>query len=90
MNLNSKPVSNSYIMPLLMNFTPSTKIQEETNPFEYIYNDGKQIVAYDMRLVGTKSLKVSTTWINVPGQKGANSKRGQTDKKNEIDDQENV
>lgn len=76
------------IMPLIMSFTPSTKIQEETNPFEYAYNDEEQIIAYDMRIVGTKSLKTSQTrkpcsavgcgYVNHP------------DKKNEIDDQKNV
>lgn len=49
---------NSNIMPLLMNFTPSTKIQEETNPAQFIYNDGKQVIVYDMRIVGTYSLKL--------------------------------
>jgi hypothetical protein len=79
-NLNL--MNNSNVMPLLMSFTPSTKIQEETNPFEYTYSDGKQIVSYDMRTVGTKSLKVSFT--------RKSNGEGATDKKNEIDDSKYV
>lgn len=80
-------MSSGNIMPLLMSFTSGTKIQEETNPFEYTYNDGKQIVEYDMRTVGTKSLKISTT--RIPAMRG-NSPRNEQDKKNEIDDSKSV
>jgi hypothetical protein len=80
-NLSSNTWNPGNVMPLLMNYTPSTKIQEETNPYQYTYNDGKQIVAYDMRVLGTKSLKTS------------NTKKGNAtiaDRKNVIDDQKNV
>jgi translation elongation factor P/translation initiation factor 5A len=79
--INLKSTNNGIMMPLLMSFTPSTKIQEETNPSKYIYNDGKQIVMYDMRTVGTYSLKTSST------KKG---NRTEIDKKNAIDDSKSV
>jgi len=81
---------NGIPMPLLMGFSQPEKIREAENEVPITYDSISQIVYYDMRIVGTKCLKTSTTWINVPGQKGANSKRGQTDKKNEIDDQKNA
>jgi hypothetical protein len=81
-NLSSNIQNRGNVMPLLMNYTSSTKIQEETNPHQYLYNDGKQIVEYDMRVVGTRSLKTSNT------KKG--NCNSVLDKKNEIDDQKNV
>jgi translation elongation factor P/translation initiation factor 5A len=88
-NLNSysNQYANGNIMPLLMSFTPKTQIQEETNPAQFIYNDDKQIVMYDMRTVGTYSLKTSSTCIKRTPRFGSQSK---TDKKNEIDDSKNV
>jgi hypothetical protein len=82
--LNFNSMSNGNIMPLLMSFTPGTRIREEKNPCQHIYNDGKQIVAYDManaRIVGTKSLKTSATKVG---------RVTSTDKKNEIDDRKQV
>ena len=76
---------NSYgnsTMPLLMGFTPKTRIQEGEVNERFIYNDIMQITEYDMRTVGTKSLKSTST------KKSAGS--WQTDKKNEIDDSKTV
>jgi hypothetical protein len=67
-----------------MNYTPSTKIQEETNPISFIYSDEKQVVAYDMRTVGTYSLKYVST--KPPGAKSGYK----SDRKNAIDDSKNV
>lgn len=75
---------NSYgnsTMPLLMGFTPKTRIQEGEVNERFIYNDIMQITEYDMRTVGTKSLK--TSWTNKNGH-------GKSDKKNEIDDSKTV
>jgi hypothetical protein len=83
-------INNGNIMPLLMSFTPSTKIQEETNPFEYTYSDGKQIVSYDMaRTVGTRSLKTSST-RKKNGSGASSYYTSASDKKNEIDDSKQV
>lgn len=68
-----KQTGNSNIMPLLINFTmpsPKQKVEEPT----FSYNDGEQI-SYEMRFVGTKSLRVGTT-----------GKPMGMERKNEIDD----
>lgn len=68
-------------MPLLMGFTPKTRIQEGGVNERFIYNDIMQITEYDMRTVGTKSLK--TSWTSKNGH-------GKSDQKNEIDDSKTV
>lgn len=72
--------NSNYAMPLLMNFTPATRIEEETELLNIVYDEQNQIV-YDMRVIGTKSLKIKGT------KKGTHTT---TDKKNEIDDRKNV
>lgn len=74
--------NSNYAMPLLMNFTPATRIEEETELLNIVYDEQNQIV-YDMRTIGTKSLKRSST-----KKKSASGKSTTTvtDKKNEIDD----
>ena len=75
---------NSYgnsAMPLLMGFTPKTQIQEGSVNGRFIYDDMTQITEYDMRTVGTKSLKSS--WTSKNGH-------GKSDNKNEIDDSKTV
>lgn len=67
------------VMPLLMGFTPSTKI-EETDNVKMCYNDELQIMEYEARLIGTKCLR------NVI----SNKRSGVTDNKNVMDDQKNV
>jgi hypothetical protein len=80
-NLNAGVRPANAVNPLLLNYTPKTRIQEETVPFLPLYDDEKQIV-YDTRTIGTKCMKSSNT-----------KKKGvvQTmDRKNEIDDSKNV
>ena len=67
-------------MPLLMNFTTATPIEEEVELHNIIYDELSQTV-YDMRTVGTKCLKSHTT-----KKPGTSSCRVTTDRKNEIDD----
>jgi hypothetical protein len=68
-------------MPLLMGFTQPEPIQSAENFEPIIYDPVYQIV-YDMRELGTKSLKISSTAV------GKNSFK--QDKKNEIDDKKTV
>lgn len=74
----------SNVFPLLMRYTSSTPIQEaEDRPI--VYNDQLQITEYDVRIVGTRSLKSSVTTKKVNGLM-----KTTTDRKNEIDDQKSV
>jgi len=68
-------------MPLLMGFTPSSKIQEIEKETPIIYDPVSQTV-FDMRTIGTKSLKSQGT------RKAGNI--SVRDQKNEIDDSKNV
>ena len=67
---------NEIPMPVLMGFTQPEPIQEVENVEPIIYDPVYQIV-YEMRTIGTKSLKLSHT------KKGNGH---MTDRKNEIDD----
>lgn len=71
------------VMPLLMSFTPKTNIQEIAVDEGFVYDDHLQITEYNMRTVGTKCLRVTST-NKGPGKGYA------TDKKNEIDDSKTV
>lgn len=73
-------ISQGNIMPLLMNFTTPTPIQE-TDDFQFTYSDKEQI-SYDMRTLGTRSLKQNFTHQN-----GAKKNDG---KSNQIDDTKTV
>lgn len=73
------------IMPLMMNFTKPSPITI-TEPVTFTYSDTEQI-NYEMRIVGTRSLRSSLT----------DKSRGRgktpahvTDRKNEIDDSKSV
>ena len=68
-------------MPLLMGYTFPTPIQT-TEDERVIYDPILQRTQFDMRVIGTKSLKTVST------DKGKNGKW--PDKKNEIDDQKSV
>lgn len=68
-------------MPLLMGFTPQTPIQTSDENEHFTYNDTMQITMYDMRTVGTKSLKITST---------RKSTYWEHDKKNDIDDSKTV
>ena len=72
-------INQSKIMPLLMNFTTPTPIQE-ADDIKFNYIDGEQI-SYEMRLIGTRSLKQHSTKVGQVSH---------TDRKNEIDDTKNV
>lgn len=74
--------NSNYAMPLLMNFTPATRIEEETELLNIVYDEQNQIV-YDMRMIGTKSLKTSQTKKK---ENFLGFHAYQTDRKNEIDD----
>jgi hypothetical protein len=69
------------VMPLLMNYTPSTKIEESDASQRLGYDYLKQIIPIEMRTIGTKSLKTTAT---------KSGRVTSTDKKNEIDDSKNV
>lgn len=71
-------------LPLLMSFTPATRITEEVEIHKIIYDEGSQTV-YDMRLLGTKSLKKSITH-----KKTKQGSQSVGDQKNEIDDHKTV
>ena len=76
--------STGACMPLLMGYTQPEKIQEIENEEAVVYDHKTQIAVVNpfvMRIVGTKSLKTSST------KKG---KGTVTDKTNEIDDQKSV
>ena len=75
------------VMPLLMNYTPATRI-EEMDEVKISYNDILQITEIEVRTVGTRSLKISTTrkMVGHPVKKPTSV----ADKKNEIDDSKNV
>jgi len=69
------------IMPLLMNFTTPSPIQE-ADDYKFTYNDGEQI-SYEMRTIGTRSLKSHGTRLRPGGP-------SKVDKANEIDDSKTV
>ena len=75
----------SNVMPLLMYYTPSTRI-EEMDEVKISYNDLLQITEIEARVVGTRSLKVCTT----KKKTGKNAFTRFTDQKNEIDDEKVV
>jgi len=68
-------------MPLLMNFTPATPIEEDNEMYNVVYDEKSQIV-YNMRVIGTKCLRSHASKV-----KGG---WGPADKKNEIDDSKSV
>ena len=83
---NQAVQSTGACMPLIMGYTHPEKIQEVENDEPVVYDQKKQkTLVLILRLVGTKSLKSSTTKIKNPS--GYSVK---TDQKNEIDDQKNV
>lgn len=92
MKYSNIKTSSGQVMPLLMGCTRPTSIETEEIEHKIIYNPITQKVVMDLRVLGTKSLKVSGT--HKP--KIINNKRVPgcfitvTDKKNEIDDSKNV
>lgn len=74
------------IMPLLINFTTPSLIQEIEEP-KITYNDKEQI-SYEMRLIGTRSLRSHHTVIE--RCRIGSGTHGKVDKANEIDDNKSV
>jgi hypothetical protein len=85
--LNSGLNKQNYdsVMPLLMNYTPSTKIEESDASRQLVYDYWKQIIPVEMRTVGTNSLKTSTT--RKPSGSGYVTA---SDRKNAVDDSKSV
>ena len=73
------------MMPLLMGCTKSQPIEALRQEEPIVYDPVKQSVVYDMRTVGTRSLKTSNTRI-----KAGSGYSVKADRKNEIDDSKNV
>lgn len=74
------------MMPLLMGCTKPRPIEVLQQEEPIIYDPIMQIIPIDLRIVGTYSLKSSTTkYRNTSGGTGI-----KTDRKNEIDDSKNV
>lgn len=73
--------ANGTIMPLLMGYTQPSKIEMLKNEQPVIYDPMTQSVVYDMRVVGTYSLKIVQTQV-INGK----CKSCKGDRKNEIDD----
>lgn len=62
MHLNQRVNQNEVPMPLIMCYTPYTKIEEDTDEASnLIYDDSTQIIVYNMRQLRTRCLKTSTT-----------------------------
>lgn len=78
-------MSGQQVMPLLMNFTPATKIEEACEIEKVVYDENLQIV-YDMRTVGTRSLRHRGTKV----RSSAGTTVNKLDSKNEIDDSKTV
>ena len=79
---------NGQPMPLLMGCTQPTTIKTVENEPAIMYDEIGQTVVLDFRLLGTRSLKVSTTRKRNPSNpKGI---IGVRDEKNEIDDRKNI
>ena len=77
---------NGTPMPLIMGFTLPEPIQEVENEPSIIYDPISQTVVFDMRTVGTKCLKTTTTSKKRPSGSTSHT----TDRKNEIDDSKSV
>lgn len=87
MKANQLPSANGIPMPLIMNYTPYTRIEEESADVTPVYDEIKQI-AYSMgRTVGTKCLKNESTRYKTGH---GNSIGIKSDKKNAIDDSKTV
>lgn len=82
--LRTNQNGNGNIMPLLMNFTTPSPIQDYT-PDVFNYDEEKQI-SYEMRTIGTRCLKTTMTKKKSAGT----GVTGSWDRKNEIDDSKSV
>lgn len=82
---NQTRTSCGTVMPLLMGCTKPQPIEALQQEEPIVYDPVKQTVIYDMRTVGTRSLKTSNTRIKVGSGYSVKA-----DRKNEIDDSKNV
>lgn len=82
MTYNQTKLGDDMIMPFLMGCTRPKVIQAESRNEKFTYNPFMQMGVYDLRTVGTYSLKNHPTIL--PGRHSV------PDKKNEIDDQKQV
>jgi len=82
MKYNQTKTEAGQVMPLLMGCTKPTPIETETIEHKVIYDPVSQKAVLDMRVMGTKSLRSSSTgYTTTSGHRGT-----KTDRKNEIDD----
>lgn len=79
MNLYTRNTTAN-IMPLLINYTPASKIEEIDDP-KIIYDENRQITEYNARTIGTRCLKSEYTRKKIGYA---------NDKKNAIDDSKSV
>lgn len=85
MNTYSQSGANGNVMPFIMGSTKPTPIEAMDCDEKIIYDPITQSTIVNMRIVGTRSLKCSTTM-----KKTRTSTKAVSDKKNEIDDSKNV
>ena len=72
-------------MPFIMGCTKPSPIEALEGDEKVIYDPMTQRTILDMRLIGTRSLRCSTTM-----KKTKTSQKAVSDKKNEIDDSKSV
>ena len=82
MKYNQTKTAAGQVMPLLMGCTMPSLIETETTEHNVIYDPVSQKAVMDMRVMGTKSLRNSSTgYTTTTGHRST-----KTDRKNEIDD----
>lgn len=88
MSYNHIYTRSGVCMPLLMGCTfPEPLNHEECLDVKLLYNPTTQRSGLDLRYLGTRCLKVSTTRKKNPNSSNGKGFIGVTDRKNEIDDQ---
>lgn len=85
MNTYSQTKINGNSMPFIMGCTRPSSIEAMEDDEKVIYDPMTQSTVLNMRVVGTRSLRCSTTM-----KKTKTSQKAVTDKKNEIDDSKSV
>ena len=85
MNLYTRNTAGNNIMPLLINYTPFSKI-EEIEDLKIIYDEKRQITKYNARTIGTRCLKSESTRKKTTSTGYVSA----VDKKNTIDDSKSV
>lgn len=85
MNTYSQTKVNGVAMPFIMGCTKPSPIEAVEGDEKVIYDPMTQSAILDMRTIGTRSLKITST-----RKKKGNSFVTPQDKKNEIDDSKSV